>query len=782
MDSKRQGPARDPSVPMTGKHREWSLPLRWLGFLGGWWLLQLVLLGAGFLAIDRLLPQLEHERVAATGEILRTAIEQPAAVLQPLSPPPPRFNVPRFEIQAQAILGHDTNLRSIVWRDEPNGKVLAQVGVREEDASNSVTIAMNDGGTLTLSVDMAQAHVGAWNHLRRFALIAGTIPLLHLALGICLKRRIGRTRPSLWWTVNGLTGVITSALLIGAVLTLALAGTSKRVEIYDHSLALMVAETLDRPRTDPRQLNRLLAEYQDRDSSIEGIILVGESSHFFPGSHNVLSGKQVDMAQGGAIRILRPWSAFDWSPALSHGLRNLGVLILAMALLCAVLGGNAPGFRAPLAALRSRIGPEAATTILEAIRPLYFLAVLAENLCAPFLPHILQESVAAAHWPPTVMSAVFMAYFVAFTSVLVPAGWLSNRWGPAGLVRGGLVLLSVGLVFPFLSLDASAMLASRIAMGAGQGVLLIGVQSLILSATAAGGRTTGTGIIVFGFNGGMVAGNAFGSLLVESLGAATVFALAASLTASLAGLAWLTLPKNENVAPQPMKPERRRLDLAGFQCLADSQFLAATLWIGIPTKAVLTGVVLFAFPLILGHRGYGLEEIGQIAMLYAVGVLTASSVVSRLADRKSGRTGQILTIGSLVSAMAMAGIPLADHVPGGAWEETSILALCILILGMAHGFINAPVVTHIADLPIAQRLGAIRVAANYRLIERFGHICGPLVVERILSVCAVPGNNSGDGAALTWIGAAIAGGAVLFALRGAIVRRRIETQDAARAV
>ena len=60
--------------------------------------------------------------------------------------------------------------------------------------------------------------------------------------------------------------------------------------------------------------------------------------------------------------------------------------------------------------------------------------------------------------------------------------------------------------------------------------------------------------------------------------------------------------------------------------------------IGVPAKAILTGTITFGLPLLLGQYGYRQEEIGQIIMLYAIGVVAASGYVSRVVDRTGSHT------------------------------------------------------------------------------------------------------------------------------------------------
>lgn len=727
-----------------------------LGFVGGWWLLQFVLLGTGMIAIDRVQSQLAAERVADLGAILQLALGQG----------PGKLPVARFDAQAVLVLDADPTLAAIMLLDA-KGNVQRRAGAATPNAAPPQALRLPvSGGTVALTIDQDRAEAGAWRRRLIFIALAMAVPLLHLPVASWLRRRLGPERKLPWMAINGVTGMVTSLLLLGSLLAEANTNAMVKSAAVDRSLTMAVKENLALPATDLRRLNRLLAGYQALDPRIDRIDLsfaLGTPSTASP--HFWEQTLRIPLEGGESLAIQRQWPPVEATPAFVRGLKNLAVLIVAIALLCTVLAGTRPGFKLPLTALNRPTGSaRGGEFVLEAVRPLYFLAVLAENLCAPFLPRVLHDAVALAQLPPEMASALFMAYFVAFTGVLLPAGWLVGRFGAGGLIWGGSALLGLGLALPALSLDAPSLMAARLLAGAGQGLLLIGVQSLILATTNANRRTAGTSIIVFGFNGGMVGGNAFGSLLVERVGPQAVFALAGLAAAAVALLALATLTAGR--PPREPKPSqgKRTLDFGALHCLLNPAFLLTTLCIGIPTKAVLTGVVLFALPLILSHRGFNLEEIGQIAMFYAAGVLAATTVMSHISDRQR-RTGTILTLGALLSAMGMAAFMVVDlPMIAGSPAQTAILIGCILLLGMAHGCINAPVVTHVADLPIAHRLGPVRVAASYRLVERIGHIGGPLIVERVLSACAQ------ESQALAWIALVVAAAALVFMVQNA--RRR----------
>jgi MFS family permease len=145
-------------------------------------------------------------------------------------------------------------------------------------------------------------------------------------------------------------------------------------------------------------------------------------------------------------------------------------------------------------------------------------------------------------------------------------------------------------------------------------------------------------IIVFGFNGGMIAGAAIGSLLVQDVAPVGVFAIGAVTALLLAAYAAWAIAAPPARSGAAMTFGRMLRDIPG--AFASLGFLRALLLIGAPAKAVLTGAVGFALPLLLGGLGWAPEDIGQIIMLYAAGVLLSGGAAARFVDRtqRSGAT------------------------------------------------------------------------------------------------------------------------------------------------
>jgi len=218
--------------------------------------------------------------------------------------------------------------------------------------------------------------------------------------------------------------------------------------------------------------------------------------------------------------------------AIARSAKTFLVLLLASAFVAGVfyqLGGALRKMRQS-----SRMRQTDGQSAIEAIKPVLFMGFFVESLAVSFLPQWIQASAVASGWPASAGSAVFMAYFIAFAAVLVPAGYFAERVGPKFLILVGAILVAASAAVLAVSDSFLVIFASRIIAGFGQGVLFIGGQSFILANAGGDRRTQGAGVIVYSFNAGMLSGMAIGGLLVERMSPVGVFWLGAVIIACAA--------------------------------------------------------------------------------------------------------------------------------------------------------------------------------------------------------------------------------------------------------
>lgn len=379
---------------------------------------------------------------------------------------------------------------------------------------------------------------------------------------------------------------------------------------------------------------------------------------------------------------------------------------------------------------------------LNVVKPIYFLAVFLENMTYSFLPKFMQDSAVASGMSVSFASAPFTAFYLTFALSLIPAGHFAQQFGARRVIWGGLLLSGAAVLGLALPVNIFVMIVLRALSGIGQGFLIMGVQSYILDIVPPEKKTQGQAIIVVGFQGGMISGMAIGSLLVTQLGTSGIFMISGFIGLAAAAYTLVFIPATKAVAKGGgLSAAISKLGNDIRRVVWNSEFLKTILFIGMPTKAILTGVITFALPLLLVQQGYAREEVGQLIMLYGIGVLVSSSYVSRLVDRKRN-SGGVLFFGALAGGIGLIMIGLMStpfHITGipfvgSATMVTAMVILGIIVVGLAHGCINAPVMTHVADSSLARQIGANPVTAVYRFLERIGHIAGPFLLSQFFLI------------------------------------------------
>ncbi|MDH3228205.1 MAG: MFS transporter [Alphaproteobacteria bacterium] len=402
---------------------------------------------------------------------------------------------------------------------------------------------------------------------------------------------------------------------------------------------------------------------------------------------------------------------------------------------------------------------------LKLVKPVFFIAIVSEHLSYAFLPQFMYQVVEISGMHAGSVSLIFMVYYLCFALSLVPAGHFAQHFSPRPLMYLGMLLAAVGLGLLVLEPNYYVVLVARALSGVGQGMLFIGVQSYILATAAENRKTQGAAIIVFGFQGGMISGMAIGSLLVTQMGPQGVFALAALMAALMALYTIALVPKV--TSRTFLDPEHGGSLNVLFRdlitVLRNFEFLRTMFLVGVPAKAVLTGVIIFGLPILMTQAHYAQEDIGQVLMVYAGAVVLASGYASRAVDH-SGRTTSALFFGSVLSGGGLVMIGLTGWTPLAYEADNTVLMTLLLItgvaiVGIAHGYINAPVVTHVANSELAATTGETSATAAYRFLERIGHVAGPLIVGQLF---IFSGQNP---MVVAWIGGAIALLGVLFLVK-----------------
>jgi predicted MFS family arabinose efflux permease len=729
----------------------------------------------------RTYPRFQVEKMVAQGELVQAALETYLRAGLPLA------QFPGFRSIAEPIRQSDPTIAAIATRDraghtvfitgetgvpqlpassQPGGTAPARYTVRDDGVWLQVALPLRNRfetvGELTVAMPRSAIARVTDAHLPALAALAAGMALLFGIFSLWAAPRLrGHRMP---WIGIGYTAVfaLVAATVVASLLSLYADGAQSKAKALADSLAERIRPVVAYGLTlqDLEGLDRMLAAYRQLNPDIQAVGITQNGRvliHSDPaqvGQGWISDASAYDYvvpipatATASDIRIAVALPAGVVWRAVAHSVKNFAALFVATALIAALFLGVAR-------ALESN-GTERKPQQLALIRPIFFIAIFCEYLSAGFLPQLLRGAAVQSGLGQGAASLAFTAYFVAFLLVLLPVSAWVDRAGPRKAVILGAILAACASLIPVVTLDFGALLLSRTVAGLGQGLLFIGMQAAVLAHAPAGQRTQAAAIIVFGFNGGMIAGAAIGSLLVQDVSAVGVFVIGAATALLLAAYAAWSIAVPPARSGTAMTFGRMLRDIP--RAFVSLGFLRALLLIGAPAKAVLTGAVGFALPLLLGGLSWAPEDIGQIIMLYAAGVLLSGGAAARFVDRTQ-HSSATLALGGLASALALGCIGVT-----GLWTPSPVLHVILvaggtLLLGLAHGCINAPVITYIAGTSAATTLGANGAMALYRVVERVGHVLGPLLAGQLLLL-------SGGGAqAFLWIGAGLLACLLLFLL------------------
>lgn len=733
-------------------------------------LLLLIYVGTG--EAKRTFTHFQIEKLAAQGRGLQNNMERF------LRPGLPLKQFVGFRTNAESLLASDQTIASVAAFDADGQVVfeagdepaeLLEGGVIVADASRpfssrqdakvlQVVLPLRNRfenvGSLTLSMPLSIVEDRVVSSFKP-ALIASAIAAAAFGLFVAVQAShlVGRRRR--WMQVVYaliFTGI--SALVIATLVSLYSDGARAKTKGLADSLGQRIGNVLQLNLNilEVQGLERVFADFKELNSDIRtaGLVIdgkvaihtnenaIGKSWVSSPTDYEYILDLGVSAGRTVYVAVTVPSDIVIRQTARS--VKNFAALFIASAFMAGIFLQFA-GSVQMAQRYRDTGDPDTLSSAhqraLLLVKPVFFVAVLSEHLTYAFLPQFIQATAQGAGLSDGVASLGFTTYFIAFASSLIPAGLFAQRkQGARVLMYLGLVASSAGLLTLAFYPTFEAVIAARTLSGLGQGMLFIGVQSYILATAAPSEKTQGAGIIVFGFQGGMISGMAIGSLLVTQLEPQGVFFIASAVAFVMTLYTILAVP---NVRSKPISEMETRTIFSDIASVLKSfEFLRTIALIGIPAKAVLTGVIIFALPLLMQAADYRQEDIGQVLMIYAVAVVISSAYVSRAVDR-SGQTNTVLVAGAILAGAGMVLIGLttnqsASPLAGSMLPATVLLVAGAAVVGAAHGFINAPVVTHVVNSKLSQKIGEASTSAAYRFLERIGHVAGPLLVGQLFAV------------------------------------------------
>lgn len=273
----------------------------------------------------------------------------------------------------------------------------------------------------------------------------------------------------------------------------------------------------------------------------------------------------------------------------------------------------------------------------------------------------------------------FSSYLVAYGSLQLVYGPMSDRFGRKPILMVGLLLAGIGSILAALATDLDGLTAARVLQGAGTAAGMVAGRAMVQDLFPGSQRTRVMAYV------GMAMGlcppiaTLVGGQVHVRLGWQANFALMAMLSGLLLLWAWLGLPA------RPARPLTRTHWL-GDMFRAYARLAREPAFLLNVTVLSMTVGTFYAFlsgaPIVLRSYGVGPANIGWYIMAVPLSFILGNYLTSRLShrygDRRMMALGQTSTIAGigLMLALGLAGLktPLAFCLP-------------LMLLGIGHGLL-----------------------------------------------------------------------------------------------
>jgi DHA1 family bicyclomycin/chloramphenicol resistance-like MFS transporter len=284
---------------------------------------------------------------------------------------------------------------------------------------------------------------------------------------------------------------------------------------------------------------------------------------------------------------------------------------------------------------------------------------------------------------PAQVQLTFSGYVLAFGSLQLVYGPLSDRLGRLRVLLAGLALAAVGSVVAALADTLSVLVAGRVLQGAGAAAGMVVGRASVQDLFEGPQKTRAMAYVGMAMGLCPPLGTIVGGQLHAAFGWRANFALSAALAAALFALAWRTLPRDrdrDRDRPAPGTHWLRQL-AAGYARLArEPAFL-----LNVAVLAFTVGAF-YAFlggaPLVLDRYGVTPERIGWYVMVAPLSYIAGNWLTSQLAHATGPRV--LMTLGQ---AASLAGVGTVAALGAAGLGSPLAFALPLMLLGIGHGLL-----------------------------------------------------------------------------------------------
>jgi len=381
--------------------------------------------------------------------------------------------------------------------------------------------------------------------------------------------------------------------------------------------------------------------------------------------------------------------------------------------------------------------------IPEFIRPLTFLAFLADNTCAAFIPQLSGRLFLSSEIGLTlsVGAALPLSAHLLFIAIAaITGGALIDRFGMKLMLAVGIVVEMVGL-----SLTAAAVTADGYALlltgmsvsGCGLGMVLVSGNTLSAGFEDENRRNALFSGVNIGLVSGSVVGTSLGAYLAQTVGYAQTFFFSAVVLLPALWFGMKCAPQLHGRADRRVSKRRAadgrprsfrlyhtvRFDATKEKETSVTRFLfnrsvfSFLLFAMFPFLTILYFKD-FVFPLFAEEQGFSDVAIGQTLLFSGAAAILIAPAASKALLERLGAKGVNIFSGALfaVSLLLFALFPTIG---------TSVITVCILSVAGCVGLVAQSV--YFSAIRAFRDFGAGRSMGVYSLFDNLSQTAGPLL-------------------------------------------------------
>ncbi len=348
-----------------------------------------------------------------------------------------------------------------------------------------------------------------------------------------------------------------------------------------------------------------------------------------------------------------------------------------------------------------------------ALRFTSFLAITGVFLSASFLPlYIKSLAPAAGRFPDLIIGLPMVIETLCGALVALLYGHVRIRAGLKTDVVLGCLAIAGGMVATGLAPTYDLLIAGRVVVGMGMGLLMIAFRTYFLIEQDEGRKESGIIALTAGVIAGINVGSVSGGMIAARIGMKPIFLIQAALLV-LAAAAALAL-----IRPRRRPPPNGRA--AGAPTpgafLRDRAVWSFFVFIFLPVTAC--GLFLgFLFPLFAESQGRSINEIGLAFMLFGAASVYLGPALTRLTTSLFGAR-RAMPVGALV----MCGALLLFAV----FQTLTAAYATIILFGLTESLLFNQGLSYYSSLPVVRRFGADKAMGVYNVFESGGEALGPM--------------------------------------------------------